>query len=318
MSRVETLDVLRHVCHGCGGSCSGHSVRLMDGEAEAIRPLAAQLGVEDPFDGDHLREVDGACIFLGEDDRCSLHARFGGASKPRVCQQFPVLAVQVEEGLRLGLDPGCLTTWRSWRTGPEIEVDSAVVSPAPYDEHTRASEEGLLALTGAPDATVAWLLGTLTGEATEGEALPAGFADRWSRLLLRAPLVEALSRHGQAPVFHRNLSWLLSALDRSLVQGQPPSWPLLSAQADAFAVEMTRRMVFLRLGWRRGPPPAIALATLAGAVTCAWGLQAQGALDEDSWAMSLAVWTRAIRSDIFWRSLFPEPQVLRWVVTGQD
>lgn len=315
MSRIETLDVLRHVCHGCGGSCSGHRVRLLEGEAEALLPRAAALGVAQPLDGDRLREIDGACVFLSERG-CALHARFGAASKPRVCQQFPVLAVRVEDGLRLGLDPGCLTTWRSWRTGPEIEVDSAIVSPAPYDEATRASEAGLLALTGAPDATVARLLGTLSGEDPEGEALPAGFADRWCRLLLRAPLVESLGRHGQAPVFHRHLSWLLAALDGALVEGQPPAWPLLGAEADAFAVEVTRRMVFLRLGWRRGPPPAIALATLAGAVTCAWGLEARGELDEDRWAMALAVWTRAIRSDIFWRSIFPEPRVLRWLVTG--
>jgi len=318
MGNVEILDTLRHTCHACGGSCSGMAVRVLDeAEGERVRGFGEALGIADSVQGDRLREADGACVFLGEDQRCRIHARWGGEVKPRVCQQYPVIAIRVEEGMRLGLDPGCLTQWRSWRDGPEVDVENAILSSVPLDPRLRGSEEGIIALCGAPDVTVARLIGTLTGETPDGEGLPAGFADRWCMLMLKAPLAATLARYGQAQVFHRHLAELLAELDRTLKPGEPPAWPVLSPEADAYAVELARRMVFLRMGAKRGPPPAVALVALGGALTCAWGLVKDGAIDEDGWAQALSVWTRFIRSDVVWRALFPEPGVMRWLVTGQ-
>ena len=318
MGDVEILDTLRHTCAACGGSCSGMAVRVLNPEeGERIRGFGDALGIEDSVQGDRLREIDGACAFLGDDQRCRIHARWGGAVKPRVCQQYPVIAIRADGDMRLGLDPGCLTQWRTWRDGPEVEVDDAILSSVPLDPRLKGSEDGILALCGAEDATVARLLGTLTGEAPVGDALPAGFAERWCMLMMKAPLVGTLARYGQAQVFHRHLSWLLADLDRTLKPGEPPPWPMLTPEADAYAVEVARRMVFLRMGAKRGPPPAVALVVLGGAVTCAWGLTAGGhGGDMDRWAQALAVWTRFMRSDVVWRALFPEPDVMRWLAMG--
>ena len=52
-------------------------------------------------------KVDGACIFLGPDSLCRIHAAFGAAALPWFCRVFPKALVAGPEGLRLGWAPGC-------------------------------------------------------------------------------------------------------------------------------------------------------------------------------------------------------------------
>jgi Fe-S-cluster containining protein len=315
MASVEILETLRHACHGCGGSCQGQVVRLMAQERLRISAMAPALGIEDPMDGggSQLRQVEGVCVFLDANNRCRIHAEFGPDAKPRICQQYPVIVTRTESGAtRLGLDPGCLTTWRSWRDGPEVEVTGAVANRVELSPHNAAAEEALVDLCGAPDATVARVLGTLTGELPGDDALPAGFAGRWSAVLSRSPLAESLGRYGTSQVFQRHLLPVARGV-AALDPRAPPPWPLLDAESEAFALEVCRRMLFLRLADHRGPPAAVAILTLGGAVACAWAHGGGG----EVWATSLSAWTRALRSEVFWRTLFPDDALLRWLVTGR-
>ncbi len=83
----------RFSCKGCGDCCSMPWKVPVTADEQA-RILALDLAgaglPEQPFEGGALRKRDqGACILLGEDRLCRLHAAFGEASKPLVCRRFP-------------------------------------------------------------------------------------------------------------------------------------------------------------------------------------------------------------------------------------
>jgi len=71
-----------------------------------------------------FRKVDGACIFLGPDNLCRIHATFGAAAKPWFCRVFPHALVAAPEGLRLGWTPGCASRHR--RDGPATPLSASV------------------------------------------------------------------------------------------------------------------------------------------------------------------------------------------------
>ncbi|MCX7049448.1 MAG: hypothetical protein NTX50_28680 [Candidatus Sumerlaeota bacterium] len=48
-----------------------------------------------------------ACVFLGDDNRCRLHARYGPDSKPYVCQRFPFHFVETPGGVYVGFSFAC-------------------------------------------------------------------------------------------------------------------------------------------------------------------------------------------------------------------
>ncbi|MDB5310289.1 MAG: Flagellin N-methylase [Gemmataceae bacterium] len=50
---------------------------------------------------------DGACVFLGPDNRCRIHAKFGSAAKPLACRVYPFLLVPAGDHWRLGLRFAC-------------------------------------------------------------------------------------------------------------------------------------------------------------------------------------------------------------------
>ena len=53
------------------------------------------------------RREDGACIFLGDDNRCRLHAETGAETKPLACRLFPFVIVPGVGGVRLDLRMDC-------------------------------------------------------------------------------------------------------------------------------------------------------------------------------------------------------------------
>ncbi len=87
-------------CTGCGDCCRGRFAIIIS-EADRAR-IAAQewsreelgLGRQPLFapqgDGFHLaHRKDGACVFLGDDNLCRIHARYGEAAKPLACRLYP-------------------------------------------------------------------------------------------------------------------------------------------------------------------------------------------------------------------------------------
>jgi|CXWL01.1.fsa_nt_gi lysine-N-methylase len=100
-------------CSQCGDCCRTFNVALGPGEAERLATLDWRGKADDlvgaqvivatqppsaaapPRQGAGLklerlaRRADGACVFLGTDQRCRLHQHFGEATKPLVCRLYP-------------------------------------------------------------------------------------------------------------------------------------------------------------------------------------------------------------------------------------
>ena len=145
---LRTSFPTNQACTGCGGSCQGVRVQLLDDEIEPVRGHAVRLGIADPVEHGRLRFADGRCVFL-EGPRCALHARVGAAAKPAVCRQFPLVAVETEAGRRVGIDPGCYTAW-STRAAAPLPADTPLTSRVMLEPAAVRQEAGLLALLDAP------------------------------------------------------------------------------------------------------------------------------------------------------------------------
>lgn len=259
---------LRHACQRCGASCTGHRVLLQEGEAARVEALAQALGVDDPIAGASLRQVDGRCVFLTPDQLCGLHAHAGADAKPLACRQYPLVVVRVEDDVRLGLDPGCLTTWRTWRTGPPLVPGRTLASRVLLAPEQLALEAWVLTLCERSE-TVGELLGALVDEAPV-DGLPPVWARSW------AAGCRAVGLPAPASV---------------------PPWSL-GAEAEALAVETVRRLIHLRLARERGPPDEIAGLLLGGALLAAWRDPALPAF-----GTGLAQWSRALRQPGFYAHL---------------
>jgi Fe-S-cluster containining protein len=287
---------LRHACTGCGGSCQSVGVvPLGDDERARVRRHAAALGVEDPIDvTGALRRVGGSCVFLDAQDRCRIHATFGGTEKPSVCQQFPVVATRVGDDVRVGLDPACYAQIGTWRSAPELDVGRLVVAPAPLPEaFVDVEQQVLSALRGArrPEQALAALFG---GDA---DAL----VDRL-RARFRAADLPALVAAG-------DVGPRLGEALRDVDLDGPPS-PLDETTA-AFATDAAARVVWLRLGRPIDHPAVVAALVLSLSI-----LASAGAPAPDRFGARLAGLLRALRSPVVLGRLFPTPTSLREWLTG--
>lgn len=108
----------RFDCHSCTYCCRNLVVNV--GEADRKHILAA--GWETRMPGEKLfveyrfgrrtlyrlnRRPDGACVFLGSDNLCRLHAETGPASKPLACRAYPFTAAPGADGVRIDLRMDC-------------------------------------------------------------------------------------------------------------------------------------------------------------------------------------------------------------------
>src|SRR4029079_17635661 len=50
---------------------------------------------------------DGACVFLGSDNRCRIHASHGSAAKPLACRIYPYALTPAGDHWKLGLRFAC-------------------------------------------------------------------------------------------------------------------------------------------------------------------------------------------------------------------
>jgi len=283
---------LHHACTGCGGSCRGVRVRLLPEEVAPIRSYAEALGVANPLDGDRLTILDGRCVFL-DGDRCAIHARFGAEAKPAVCRQYPLVVLATEGERRVGLDPGCYTAWRTRDAAP-LQAESAVTSRALLDPAAARQEAALLALLAAPGLTIAAAI-TALGAAP-------GFEERWFAAVRSAPLRALLARPDTGASVRAALAEPLARLDAA---DAPPALDLAPEQ-EAWALDVARRMVGLRLCSSFPFVPGVALLTLGGALVAGWS-DARPA----PFAAALAGWTRAMRAPPWWGALVPGPEAMR-------
>ena len=119
---VRPLPVLQNWdCRGCSDCCRTYHVRVSDAEMETI---AKQNWSDDPalkgiepivydkrIGGNRLNHGnDGVCVFLGPDNRCRIHAKFGAAAKPLACRLYPFMLIPAGDHWRVGLRYACPTS----------------------------------------------------------------------------------------------------------------------------------------------------------------------------------------------------------------
>lgn len=312
MAGIEVLGDLRHVCHESGGCCQGHVAVLSTDEVDRVRELAGTVGVTVPVRDDALAQVDGVCAFLDASRLCRIHSTFGYDAKPKTCRQYPLVAVRTEAEVRVGIDPGCLSAWKSWETGPRVAPDNLVASRVTAPGAVRAFESQLLDRLGVQGLGVAEALSLLTGELCQEGRLPANFARRWLVHLKERRLDEVFGRAGTAPVFRDHLVTAARGWNAYPLQDLS-KWPLLDPEQERWAIETTLRMVHLRFSAHLFQPAAVALITLAGAVAAAWADPTP-----DVWGPTFAAWTRAMRSDVLKAQLFPTAQSLQDIARGGE
>ena len=105
-------------CHSCGECCRSYSVGVtavekarLEAQGWQARPeFAGVPGVVPDGRPGHFRlnqKADGACVFLGADNRCRIHAEFGGTAKPMSCQIYPFIMVPAGDHWRVSLRLAC-------------------------------------------------------------------------------------------------------------------------------------------------------------------------------------------------------------------
>jgi lysine-N-methylase len=115
---VRSLPVIQNWdCHSCSNCCRTYHVRVNEVERERLQSqgwTAEDLGGHEPVVWDkQLGEYrlnhtpTGACVFLGGDDRCRIHAKFGEPTKPTACQVFPFVLVPAGDHWRVGVRFAC-------------------------------------------------------------------------------------------------------------------------------------------------------------------------------------------------------------------
>lgn len=124
-----------HTCECCGCSCLAQLVGpLTDNEhaniLDAHQDLAASGAV--PADVNPIMKglkPDGTCLhflnfpgkrcfFLGDDNLCKIHGKFGAMKKPAACRRFPLIAIRTESEIRIGIKPYCYANMRVCKLEP--------------------------------------------------------------------------------------------------------------------------------------------------------------------------------------------------------
>ena len=156
MMNVRSLPVLmpaiagqRWSCHSCGNCCRTLVEHVTDAERRRIveQGWAKELGVEPVVRSGRSwvlnKRADGACVFLDEENRCRIHARFGAAAKPLACRVFPFSVRPTRNGWRASLRFDCpsataskgepIGAHRAWlgelvgELTPEVRTENEVV-----------------------------------------------------------------------------------------------------------------------------------------------------------------------------------------------
>src|SRR5690349_5240839 len=89
--------------YGCPQSTRVRRLLLPPDEPFRPLPFALDSGERVTF----ARRPDGACVFLADGERCSIHRRWGADAKPQVCREFPYSFVDTPDGVAVGLSFAC-------------------------------------------------------------------------------------------------------------------------------------------------------------------------------------------------------------------
>ena len=191
---VRSLPVIQNWdCSGCGACCRAYHVPVtaeergrierqgweQDEEFQGVAYFAKE-GSWLAGGGYRLNHrADGACVFLGPDNRCRIHAKFGSAAKPLACRVYPFLLVPAGDHWRLGLRFAC----------PAVAGDQG----RPIADHLPEAREYAAALEADSPATV----GSLPIPLQAGRIVP------WSDILRIVTAVSKLLGNTAEPLERR-------------------------------------------------------------------------------------------------------------------
>jgi Fe-S-cluster containining protein len=151
---IETLPESRFQCQGSGDCCRSYLLGpIFSHDVERIQALDPErhfprlagegfyVDAKTPEGAPvrFLRTIDGRCVFLENDGRCGLHARFGPESKPYVCRLFPWTRLSTIEGIKIYDEGECSQYAMSERTGEttseQLHEILPVLPPSTQIEH---------------------------------------------------------------------------------------------------------------------------------------------------------------------------------------
>jgi lysine-N-methylase len=104
-------------CHVCGECCRMYAVRVTADEKKRIEAQdwsdVPEIGESRIVYEKRIKDFrlnhrdDGSCIFLGPDNRCRIHSKFGEAAKPMACRIYPFTLIPAGDQWRVGMRFAC-------------------------------------------------------------------------------------------------------------------------------------------------------------------------------------------------------------------
>lgn len=171
-----TVRVPKHLhwdCGSCGDCCRNFVLGPVDpkvidtlrhADIESIWPLAKTNGwvdtLTDPNGNEayFLRPAEhGGCVFLQQDNLCSIHAHLGPEYKPAFCREYPYHGVLSQRVLTLTARPDCSNFHETFDTGTPIDtfIDTFVSLDRPYGL-TQANQSQIPLIPGIVISAANW------------------------------------------------------------------------------------------------------------------------------------------------------------------
>ena len=240
---IPELPAQKYSCHGCGSCCRDFTVQLTDADVQKLHEQGwkERLGQEYvvKFRGHSwLKQTDaGACVFLGDNGLCKVHAEFGLEAKPLACQFFPFMLSPNTRDTHVGISFACGSVLASKGSPLQTHRDDV----RRMSELLPASAPMLVKLQGqliATDAEVSMVEAALDGWLCKKNISPAM---RYQGL---AWLITSLLQANLANVRGEKLRQLLSTLTNAVEYELPLlDWPMPPLRAW----KLLRQAVFTRI-----------------------------------------------------------------------
>ena len=240
---IPELPAQKYSCHGCGSCCRDFTVQLTDADMQKLHDQGwkERLGQEYvvKFRGHSwLKQTDdGACVFLGDNGLCKVHAEFGLEAKPLACQFFPFMLSPNTRDTHVGISFACGSVVASKGAPLQTHRDDVrrMGELLPVSGPMPVKLQGQLIAT---DAEVSMVEGALDGWLCKKNISPAV---RYQGL---AWLITSLLQANLANMRGEKLRQLLSTLTNAVEHELPLlDWP----EPTPRAWKLLRQAVFTRI-----------------------------------------------------------------------